>query len=270
MTPATRLAIGGLSAALAIAIAVIAVLAVSGGDDNGGPSAVAPGATAPATATVAVAATATATLPATNTPAPPTATTAPPPPPPPPPEPTPRSCAEIRADPVYRTDAEREFFLRNCAGGPAPAPAAPGAPAPQPPAPAPTSAGLTAAESTYISRASAVMGQYVARLAQYWDTPSYGAYADLLELSSIALNHANALNGLEPVPARFRAPHDRLRNSLLSLHDHIVYNLGFVRTLGEFLAWQASLERRADEVDAALVSYSLQTGIRIPSLGGLR
>src|SRR3990172_3951994 len=237
MTPATRLAIGGLSAALAIAIEVIAVLAVSGGDDNGGPSAVAPGATAPATAPVAGAATATATLPATNPPAPPTATTAPPPPPPPPaPEPTPRSCAEIRADPVYRTDAEREFFLRNC-GGPAPAPTLPG----QPP-PAPTSVVLTAAESTYISRASAVMGQYVSRLAQYWDTPSYGAYADLLELASIALNHANALNGLEPVPARFRAPHDRLRNSLLGLHDHIVYNLGFVRTLAEFLAWQASLD----------------------------
>jgi len=51
MTPATRLAIGGLSAALAIAIAVIAVLAVSGGDDNGGQSAVAPRATSPATAT---------------------------------------------------------------------------------------------------------------------------------------------------------------------------------------------------------------------------
>lgn len=270
MTPATRLAIGGLSAALAIAIAVIAVLAVSGGDDNGGPSAVAPRATAPATATGALAATATATAAATatNTPAPPTATTAPPPPPPP--EPTPRSCAEIRADPVYRTDAEREFFLRNCAGGPAAAPAGPGAPAPQPPAPAATSVGLTAAESTYISRASAVMGQYVSRLAQYWDTPSYGAYADLLELSSIALNHANALNGLEPVPARFRAPHDRLRNALLSIHDHIVYNLGFVRTLAEFLAWQASLDRRADEVDAALVSYSFQTGIPVPSLGGLR
>ena len=270
MTPATRLAIGGLSAALAIAIAVIAVLAVSGGDDNGGQSAVAPRATSPATATGAVATTATATAvaTATNTPAPPTAP--PPPPPPPPPEPTPRSCAEIRADPVYRTDAERDFFLRNCAGGPAAAPAAPGAPAPQPPAPAPTSVSLTAAESTYISRASAVMGQYVARLAQYWDTPSFGAYADLLELSSIALNHANALNGLEPVPARFRTPHDRLRNALLSLHDHIVYNLGFVRTLAEFLAWQAIFERRADEVDAALVSYSLQTGIPIPSLGGLR
>jgi len=246
-------------AAVAALIGVIVVAAGRGSENGGSKNLLAQAATATATQAAT----------ATQLPSPIPAPTQPPaPPPPPPPEPTPRTCAEIRADPNYRTDAERDFFIRNCGTTAAAAPTArPGAP--PPPLPPPPAAGLTAEEQSYISRASVVMGQYIARLAQYWHTPSFGAYSDLYELASIALNHANALNALQPVPDRYRASHDRLVQSLLALRDHILT----VRSLGsrqQFTVWLATYDRLTDGLDQALKAYSTNTGIPIQNLGGLR
>lgn len=53
-----------------------------------------------------------------------TPTPLPPPPPPPAPPPDRTSCAEIRADPVYRSEVESLWFITNCSAPSAPAPAA--------------------------------------------------------------------------------------------------------------------------------------------------
>ena len=87
----------------------------------------------------------------TMTPVPP-APTATPEPPPPEPEPLPadrNDCAAIRADPTYRSEAERQWFMANCsapsapsqAAAPVTAPSGGGSTAPAAPAAPPPAAG---------------------------------------------------------------------------------------------------------------------------------
>ncbi len=263
------LIIGALSAGLVAALVVIIVLA-AGGDGGDKSQALAAPPTAAVTATALATATAQATAVTTSTSVPPSPPPPPPAPPaPPPPEPTPRTCVEIRADPVYRTDAERDFFIRNCTSAPVPAATSRPGGAPQPTT-APAPAGQSAEERAYVSRASSVIGYYTARLAQYWGTPSYGALSDLYELAAVALGNANDLDNTRPVPDRFRAAHDGYIRALLALHDQIVPGLNFVTNLQQFLAWEAGFERRVSDTDAALRNYLQVTGIQAPQLGGLR
>jgi hypothetical protein len=167
------------------------------------------------------------------------------------------------------SEAERQFFLQNCVGQAQPAPTArPGA-APAPTQAAAPGAGPSQDEDTYIRRASAVNLQYVARLQQYWETPSYGAEADLYELASIALNHANALNAIQPVPSRFVGVHNALVSSLLRFRDHIL-TITSVSSLSQFLTWSATYDRLADDLDTALVNWQTTVGVPVVSLGGLR
>jgi hypothetical protein len=181
-----------------------------------------------------------------------------------------RTCEAIRADPDYRSPEERTFFQTVCALTPVPGPsggaaAAPPAPT-QPPAAGPT--GPTPEEEAYVRRASQVNLEYVAKLRQYWNTPSLGALNDLYELSAIALNHANALNALRPVPDRFRAAHDILVGSLLAFRGHIL-TIERVSSQSEFLTWIATFERLGDTLDANLVAWQRTVGIPVVSLGGL-
>jgi hypothetical protein len=189
----------------------------------------------------------------------------------PPAAPVIRSCAEIRASGTYLSEEERAFFLANClTQAPAPGPAAGPAPQPAGPAPAqPSDSGFTEEEERYRRRASQVNLEYTARLAQYWSTPSFGAQSDLYELASIALNHANALNALEPVPPRFRAPHDALVRSLVAFRDHIL-TIESVPTFQAFVIWVATFERLGDTLDANLVAWQRAVGVDVVSLGGLR
>ena len=259
----TAFIIGALSAAVVGLIAVIAVLALSGGDDSS---------TGQAKAQPTVAASATSTPPAASpaptqpppTPVPPTPV--PPSPVPPTPEPAIRTCAEIRASGTYVSDAERQFFLQSCGTtGQAQPTARPGATT----APPPQDTGQAEAEEAYRRRASGVNLEYTAKLRQYWYTPSMGALSDLYDLSAIALNHANALNAIQPVPARFRASHDALVGSLLAYRDHLL-RITSVNSLSAYLTWVATYERLADNLSVSLVAWQQLVGIQVVNLGGLR
>ncbi len=263
----------GAAAAIAAIVIVAAVVASGGGNDSIQAVAVATPTTQsqPAAAgnpTVAPTQTPVATAQPGPTEAPPAPTTPPPAPTAEPQLPDRTSCAEIRADPVYRTDAEREFFIRDCTG-----PAAPAATSRPGGAPLPTTAppgDQSAVEKAYVTRATAVIGYYTARLAQHWNQPVFGATRDLYELASLALGNANDLDNIRPVPDAFREAHDGYVRALLALHDQIIPGLPNRATFQQFVAWVAGYERRASDASAALRNYLQVTGIQAPQLGGLR
>jgi len=270
MTPSrSGILIAILAGSLLAAIAVIVLMATSGDGNGGGDSVFGPRPSPSPPSSPTLAASATTAPSATSVPSPSPQPTQPPlAPTEPPPPPQIRSCAEIRADPVYRSEAERQFFLQNCQPAAAPTPQ-PGQQPPAQPPPPPAPAGLTAEEESYVRRASQVNLEYTARLTQYWSQPSFGALADLYELGSVALNHANALNSLEPVPARYRTPHNSLVGTLLAFRDHI-FAVGNVNSQQAFVAWLATFERRSDDLDTTLVAYQTAVGITVVDLGGLR
>ncbi len=259
----TGLLIGALTAAVTIAV-VLGIVVATGGNDSSPPSQV--------VAAPSVAPTLAATLAPTSTPvpSPAPAPTQPPPAPteaPPPPPPQIRTCAEIRVDPAYRSEEERQFFIQNCVATPRPqsTSAAPQANAPGPP----SQAGPTEEEQAYTRRASQVNLEYTAKLSQYWNTPSQGGLNDLYDLGAIALNHANAISAIQPVPSRFRGAHDTLIGTLLAFRDHIL-RINTVGSQSQFLTWLATYERLADTLNVNLVAWQRAVGVQVVSLGGLR
>ncbi len=258
----TGIIIGVLVAAVVTLGIVVGVMAMSGGDD------------APATENLAnVVKEADVAPTPTTIPTPiPTLTPTPPPPPPPTPAPEVRTCDAIRADPEYRSPEEQAFFRNVCALTPVPGPARTGGQPAAPPAPTQPPAGPsgpTVEEQAYTRRASQVNLEYVAKLSQYWNTPSLGGLNDLYDLSAIALNHANALNAIQPVPARFRPAHDTLVRNLLAFRDHIL-TIERVSSQSQFITWVGTYERLADNLNTSLAAWQLAVGVQVISLGGLR
>lgn len=259
------LIIAVLSVALIAALGTVAVMAMSGGDES--PS----NASGSAIAT-SVPATSTTTAVATVQPATAVPPTQPPPPTeaPPPPPPTIRTCAEIRADPAYRSEEERQFFLSSCQPTPRPAPAGGAAPAVQAPAPGPAGPSAPSAEeASYISRCSAAAGAFYARFAQYFGQPSLGARSDIQELATVTLNFANSISTIQPVPGRFQFVHANVIGRALAFYDAL-RAFEQVNSLAAFTTWLARYERTFDEFDAAFSLWIIATGIQVPSLGGLR
>jgi hypothetical protein len=168
-----------------------------------------------------------------------------------------RSCEEIRAAGTYNSAEERAFFLANCIDRPqAAAPAPQGVSGPTPP----ITSGATTEEEAYRRRAEGKFLYFYARIAQYLGQPSFGALNDLLELGAVCRNFASELNGLEPVPPRFRQVHDQLRAALVSFADHIavVQNQTTAAAQSRWISQYISL---ADRVGQALEDYALVVGI---------
>jgi hypothetical protein len=247
-----------IGALVGVAVAGGIALAMSGGTDKNQTTF----AQAPSGPDVAPTVVATLIPPPTPVPSP-----TPPPPPPPPPEPQSRTdCNAIRAT-GYQTDAERTYFLANCvssgqAAGPAPARTA--TPAPRPV----SSVGPTAEEARYRDQAAAQVYFAAARAVQYYQTPSYGFYSDLLELGSIVLNEANALHAIEPAPPRFLGTHNALIAALLSLHDYCL-TVTNVHSLTDYNKWVVGFNARIDVVNGATDDYNRVVGVSLPT-GGLR
>jgi hypothetical protein len=230
----TSLLIGALAAGLVAAIAVIVVLATAGGDDKGGAGALA--------ATATPAATATATPAPTATPLP---TEAPPPTEPPPTEPPPPPAATPRP------------------------PAQPTTPPPPPPPPPP--AGPTEEELAYVRRATVVTVARAANIEVYFGTPSEGFTKDVVDLGAQLRGWANDLNGITPVPAKYRVVHDNLIGSLITLARTLdEWNQGLINTQARFIDWLARIDRQMDAVDVTLDQYLEVTGIVVPNFEGLR
>jgi hypothetical protein len=104
---------------------------------------------------------------------------------------------------------------------------------------------------------------------QYLGTPSYGALSDILELGTVILNFANALDAIEPVPESCRSAHNGLVSSALAVYDTLRV-VEFVSTEQQFYSWMALFERNWDAFDVAFSRWLDVTGIQLPSLGGLR
>jgi hypothetical protein len=236
----TSLLIGALAAGLVAAIAVIVVLATAGGDDKGGAGALA--------ATATPAATATATPAPTATPLP---TEAPPPTEPPPTEPPPPPAATPRP------------------------PAQPTTPPPPPPPPPP--AGPTEEELAYVRRATAIVVARAANLDVFFQTPLASrtlgaAFTEFtVGLAAQLRGFANDLNGITPVPQKYRAAHNNLIGSLITLTRSLdEWNQGLINTEARFIEWLARTDRQMDAVDVTLDQYLEVTGIVVPNFEGLR
>jgi len=100
-------------------------------------------------------------------------------------------------------------------------------------------------------------------------TPSLGAINDILELGTISLGFANSLSQITPVPQSCRAAHDQLVSRALAFYD-ILRAITSVQSNAQFFAWLATYDRRFDEFDDAFTNWLNVTGIRLPTLGGLR
>ena len=231
-----------------------AVVLASGGGNDSGPEAANVNPTAEASPT--------ATPVPTETPVPePSATPTQQPSPQPGPSATPviRSCDEIRADPVYRSPEERQFFLDNCLND---TPASNSAPA-QEPSPSASSSEATAQEALYRDRAEGSMVVFVAKLTQYISTPNLGTVGNVLDFGALLRRQAQEMDLLPTPPPRFKQAHDQLRASLVSLADYMLTAVD-VHTEAEFYVWYAGYLDALEAMFSALEDYALVVGFDLP------
>lgn len=239
-----------------IAVAIGVVLASSGGDDSA-----ATNQEVPSTANLDTAASPapTATSPAAEPTPEPSATPSPEPTQPP----AIRSCAEIRADPTYRSPDERSFFLDNCLDGATTAPAANS----NEPSPASSSSGdATADEKRYRERAEGSVNVFAIRIAQFVNSPSAGATGDVLEFGAVMRRFAQELDILPTPPPRFKQAHDQLRAALIALADYTttIGNLD-LENEAAVLAWLNGYFEFAASMIEALDDYAVVLGINLPA-----
>jgi hypothetical protein len=236
-----------------IIVAVVVVLA-SGGDDDSSPEA--------ANLNPTAAASPTATTAPTETAVPePSATPEPQPSPQPEPSATPviRSCDEIRADPVYRSPEERQFFLDNCLGETQASQPAPS----QEPAPSSNSSEATTAEALYRDRAEGSMVIFVAKLTQYFSTPALGTVGDLLDFGAVLRRQAQEMDLLPTPPPRFEQAHNQLRASLLAFADYLLTIVN-VHNQAEYDVWLVPYFDFFDAMISAIDDYALVVGFDLP------
>jgi hypothetical protein len=228
-----------------IIVAGGAVLALGGGDDDNKP------ADQPELANLDVAPTSAPTAVPTNTPvpAPTVAPTSPP---------QMRTCAEIRAAGTYNSDEERAFFLANCTTQTASSGGS------TPPTQSSSSPGATAEEQNYRTKAQANLTVIASKFEQFNNTPSYGAYQDILTWGIILRQFAQELDRLPTPPPRFKAVHDQLRSAMLRLADKILTLEANVSTLAIFQKWYNEFLDLAEAAQAALEDYSLVVGVELP------
>jgi hypothetical protein len=172
-----------------------------------------------------------------------------------------RSCSEIKADPAYRSPEERTFFLDNCLGDSEPVVQADD----PPPAQASSSSEATASEKLYRDRAAANLVVVASSFTVYMNTPSLGAYSDLLQLGTLFRKFAQEMDRLPPTPPRFEQVHNVLRSNLIDVADMIIE----FSTLESESAFNAWLERYIDALvalDDAIADYSLVVGVDLPDV----
>jgi hypothetical protein len=175
-----------------------------------------------------------------------------------------RSCAAIRDTETYLNDAERDYFLSECAdeddSGPPARPGGPSATA----TPRPSAATLEV-ERAYRVKAESIANSYLTLLRGY-------SAAQLRESESAATDYgaraggwANQLENFAPVPQRFRAAHQRLQTALweLAAHTRLLSN-GQASLADE--GYRSQLERLIDASNAAIDSYFVTLGLSQPGI----
>jgi hypothetical protein len=128
------------------------------------------------------------------------------------------------------------------------------------------SASATEEEQRYRSKASAQLAYFNARIRQFLQADySPGFYSDLLEVASISDGFINALNGLQPVPPRFKSAHDAMLRAETAFRDYARTGTS-LKTVADFRRWYPGLEAAADRADNALATYNQVVGTKLPGI----